>query len=76
VHQEKPALPRPEKELKAFDKVYLAPGEKKQVTLTLNQDAFSYFNDVTNNWVMEKGNYQILVGSSSRDIKLTGSAQF
>jgi len=75
VHQEKSLLPRPEKELKAFDKVFLQPGEKKQVSLTLNQDAFQYFNDVTNNWVMEKGNYNILVGGSSRDIKLTGVAK-
>jgi beta-glucosidase len=74
VHQQKSLLPRPEKELKAFDKVFLQPGQKKQVTLTLNADAFQYFNDVTNNWVMEKGNYNILVGGSSRDIKLSATA--
>lgn len=74
VHQQKSLLPRPEKELKAFDKVFLQPGQKKQVTLVLNADAFQYFNDVTNNWVMEKGNYNILVGSSSRDIKLSATA--
>ncbi|CAM3732715.1 glycoside hydrolase family 3 C-terminal domain-containing protein [Mucilaginibacter galii] len=74
VHQEKSLLPRPQKELKAFDKVFLQPGEKKQVTLILNQDAFQYFNDVTNNWVMEKGNYDILVGGASNSINLTGTA--
>jgi beta-glucosidase len=74
VHQEKSLLPRPQKELKAFDKVFLQPGEKKQLTLMLNEDAFKYFNDVTNDWVTEKGNYNILVGGSSRDIKLTAIA--
>lgn len=75
VHQEKSLLPRPQKELKAFDKVFLQPGEKKLVTFTLTQDAFQYFNDVTNNWVMEKGSYQILVGGASNDIKLNGTAK-
>ncbi|WP_345953818.1 glycoside hydrolase family 3 C-terminal domain-containing protein [Mucilaginibacter sp. PAMB04168] len=74
VKQQQSLLPRPEKELKAFDKVFLQPGEKKQVTLSLNADAFQYFNDVTNNWMLEKGNYNILVGASSRDIKLTAVA--
>ena len=73
VKQEKSLLPRPEKELKAFDKVFLQPGEKKQVTLTLNEDAFKYFNDVTNNWVMENGKFDIMIGGSSRDIKLTAT---
>jgi len=74
VHQAKSSLPRPEKELKAFEKVFLQPGETKQVTLTLNRDAFQYFNDVTNDWVMEKGSFNILIGGSSKDIKLTGTA--
>lgn len=74
VHQQKSLLPRPEKELKAFEKIYLKPGEKKQVTLNLSTEAFQYFNDVTNNWITEKGSYNILVGGSSKDIKLTGVA--
>ena len=74
VHQQQSLLPRPEKELKAFEKVYLKPGEKKQVTINLNTEAFQYFNDVTNNWIAEKGNYNIWVGGSSKDIKLTGVA--
>ncbi len=65
-------LPRPEKELKEFRKVFLQPGETKTITLTLSEEAFQYFNDVTNKWVMDKGIYNILIGSSSRDIKLTG----
>ncbi|QJD95509.1 glycosyl hydrolase [Mucilaginibacter robiniae] len=72
LKQEKSTLPRPEKELKGFEKIFLKPGETKQVSLTLNPDAFKYFNDTKNQWVMEKGNFDVLVGSSSRDIRLNG----
>jgi beta-glucosidase len=74
VKQEKLNLPRPEKELKGFDKVFLQPGEAKRVTLTLNQSAFQYFNDKTNRWEMDPGVFDFLVGSSSRDIRLKGKA--
>jgi beta-glucosidase len=72
VHQEKSLLPRPEKELKGFDKVMLQPGEQKTVTIKLDENAFQYFNDVENEWVMDPGTFDILVGGSSRDIKLNG----
>lgn len=72
VHQQKSALPRPEKELKAFEKVFLKAGESKQVTLTLGEDAFQYYNDMQSKWVLEPGGYDILVGGSSRTISLTG----
>jgi len=74
VKQEHLTLPRPEKELKGFEKVFLKAGEEKQVTLTLNQDAFQYFNDVKQEWVMDAGVFDFAVGSSSRDIRLTGKA--
>lgn len=70
VTQEKSLLPRPEKELKSFSKVFLNPGEEKTVTLKLDPKAFSYFNDVINEWVMEHGAYDILLGSASNNIKL------
>ncbi len=75
VKQEKSALPRPEKELKGFEKVYLQPGQQKVITVTLNNDAFSYYNDVKNEWVTEAGIFDILVGGSSRDIKLQGKVK-
>jgi beta-glucosidase len=68
-------LPRPEKELKEFRKVFLEPGEEKTITFTLTEEAFQYFNDVLNKWVLEKGTYQVLIGSSSRAIKLSGSVK-
>ena len=65
-------LPRPEKELKEFSKIFLQPGESKTVSFTLNKDAFMYYNDVLHAWVMDKINYDILVGSTSRDIRISG----
>jgi beta-glucosidase len=73
VHQQKSLLPRPEKELKGFDKIFLKAGESKTVTVQLNEDAFKYFNDISNEWVHENGQYEILVGGSSRSIQLKGT---
>lgn len=64
-------LPRPNKELKAFSKVKLAPGETKTVSLTLDKNAFAYYSNQQNSFVVEKGDFEILVGSSSKDIRLS-----
>lgn len=64
------ALPRPLKELKAFAKIALKAGESKEVKFELNSDAFHYFNPEKMNWVVEAGDFTILAGSSSRDIRL------
>jgi beta-glucosidase len=61
---------RPLKELKSFKKVFLQPGEKQKVSVTLDQSAFAYYDTDKKGWVAEKGEYKILVGSSSRDIRL------
>jgi beta-glucosidase len=72
VHQQRPQLPRPERELKGFQKILLQPGQSKQVTITLGEDAFQYYNDVQNRWVLEQGAFDILVGGSSRSLELSG----
>ncbi|WP_347158408.1 glycoside hydrolase family 3 C-terminal domain-containing protein [Pontibacter chitinilyticus] len=72
VKDEQAAVQRPEKELKAFQKIFLKPGESKEVTLTLPKSAFQYYDDKQNQWVLEPGKFDILVGSSSRDIRQTG----
>lgn len=72
VKQEKLNLPRPDKELKGFEKVFLKPGEERKVTITLNESAFQYFNDVKDQWQMDPGTFNFIVGSSSRDIRLSG----
>ncbi len=61
---------RPEKELKEFAKVDLAPGEQKEVVFTLNKRSFAYYNVAIKDWHVETGNFEILVGSSSVDIPL------
>ena len=73
VHDPQAAVKRPEKELKGFDKVFLQPGEAKTVTLTLDANAFQYYDEAKKQWVLEPGKFDVLVGSSSRDIRLTGS---
>ena len=62
---------RPEQELKGFAKVSLAPGESKTVTIALDDKAFRYWNVKTNAWEVEGGSYQLRVGASSVDIRLT-----
>ncbi|MCB2339145.1 glycoside hydrolase family 3 C-terminal domain-containing protein [Clostridium estertheticum] len=61
---------RPLKELKAFEKVELKAGEDKTITLTLDKRAFAYYNLEIKDWHIESGNFEILVGASSKDIKL------
>jgi beta-glucosidase len=60
---------RPEKELKAFAKVEIKPGKKKTITFTLDREAFWYFDVFKNGWNTESGEFEILVGASSRDVK-------
>lgn len=66
---------RAEKELKAFCKIHLAPGEEKQISFELTEEAFSWFDPRTGEWSVEPGIYRILVGASSRDIRLSGEIQ-
>lgn len=64
---------RPVKELKGFEKIELAPGESKVIVFTLDKRAFSFYNDKTHDWFVESGDFEIMIGSSSRDIKLSSS---
>ncbi|PJJ47726.1 glycoside hydrolase family 3 C-terminal domain-containing protein [Hymenobacter chitinivorans] len=73
VHDDQAAVKRPEKELKGFDKVFLKPGESKTVTVNLDTNAFQYYDESKKQWVLEPGKFDVLVGSSSRDIRLTGN---
>ena len=62
---------RPAKELKGFARVTLAPGEKQRITIMLDDKAFRYWNTKTDSWEVEGGSYEIRVGASSADIRLT-----
>lgn len=64
---------RPAKELKGFTKVQLEAGESKTVTIPLDDKAFRYWNVKTDRWEVEGGSYQLLVGASSADIRLTAA---
>jgi beta-glucosidase len=70
VHEQKPAVARPQKELKAFAKVALAPGEEKTVTFGLGRRDFAHFDAALHDWRVCPGNFDILVGGSSRDLPL------
>jgi beta-glucosidase len=70
------SVERPDKELKGFQKVMLQPGESKDIIITLQVDAFRFFDDKRMEWVLEPGKFQIMAGSSSRDIRLTKEIEF
>ncbi len=72
VQDEKARVKRPEKELKGFEKVFLKPGESKTITVALAAGAFQFYDEARKSWVLEPGKFKVLVGSSSRDIRLTG----
>lgn len=64
---------RPIKELKRFDKIFLKAGEEKKLIFRLVQNDFAYYNVMLHDWITENGAYHIYVGSSSQDIRLSGS---
>jgi beta-glucosidase len=65
------STPRPVKSLKGFARIALAPGEKKTVQFTLTPEDLSMVNDA-GNWVVEPGQFEVMVGASSEDIRLRG----
>ncbi len=66
---------RPTKELRDFTKIHLKKGEEKEVSFTLSKRAFAYYNININDWHVESGDFEILIGASSRDIRLTASVR-
>ena len=65
VRDEKSSVARPYKEMKAFDKVSLKPGETKDVTLTIDRNAFAFFNAEDGMWTVEPGKFKLLIGNAS-----------
>ncbi|MHA1732970.1 MAG: glycoside hydrolase family 3 C-terminal domain-containing protein [Promethearchaeota archaeon] len=68
------SVPRPPRELKGFQKVFLGPGEGTTVTLALGRTDLSFFDEESGSWVAEPGEFRVHIGASSRDIR--GSASF
>jgi beta-glucosidase len=75
VSQVDPRLPRPPKELKAFAKIRLDPGETRQVNLTLEPRAFAPYDPETGTWPIDAGDYEVLVGRSAGDIRVKGTVR-
>jgi len=73
VEELHPGLPRPLKELKGFKKVFLPPGGKQVISIVLDRNAFAHYDPDKKGWVADKGTYKIMVASSSRDIRLSGT---
>ena len=64
------SISRPIKELKGFQKVYLQPGESKDVNITIQKDALSYYDEATASWKAEAGQFEALVGNAADNLKL------
>ena len=73
VNDEQSGVIRSIKELKGFEKVSLNPGEEKKIAFVLDKRSFAYYNTEISDWYTEYGKYNILVGASSRDIRLKAS---
>jgi beta-glucosidase len=77
IHDQKSSLIRPEKELKAFAKVELQPGETQSVSISLDSRSFAYYHPRYKQWITEDGEFDLLIGASSADIRcrLTASLE-
>jgi beta-glucosidase len=73
VHDRKSSLLRPPKELKGFAKVALQPGETQTVSIQLDSRAFAYYHPAYRQWITEDGEFDILIGASSADIRCSES---
>ena len=75
VHAKAPSVYRPAKELKGFKKVFLKAGESRRVVIALDDKAFRYWNSQTNRFEVDGGEYEIMIGASVQDIRLTGDVR-
>lgn len=73
IHDDKASVDRPYKELKGFSKVFLQPGETKDVTITIGRDALSFYDEASSQWKAEQGSFTALVGNASDNLKLKKS---
>ena len=73
LHDAHSNVDRPVQELKGFQRVTLAAGETKTVHFTLDKAALSYYSPDTKDWITEPGQFDVLIGASSRDIRAKGS---
>jgi beta-glucosidase len=70
VKAAQPRVERPVRELKGFEKVFLSPGESREVTLRIGRLSFAYYDSAAGHWRTDPGEYEIEVGASSRDLRI------
>ncbi len=73
IHDKKSSVIRPVKELKGFARVFLAPRETKAVSMTIDRESLAFYSLDAGRWVYEPGEFEVLIGASSRDIRLQKS---
>jgi beta-glucosidase len=66
------SIPRPRKELKGFTKVFLEPGEARRMEIPFDRFTTAFWDESLREWVCEKGEYRVLVGASSADVRVEG----
>jgi beta-glucosidase len=76
LHDIEASIDRPIKELKGFAKVFLAPGESKKISITLNKRDLSFWDVKSNDWLAEAGEFEILLGTSLEKIALTAKFHY
>ena len=69
VRDERSRLPRPDKELVAFEKVFLDAGETKHISIELDKYAVGYYDTSLPGWIAEEGTFEVMIGASSADIR-------
>jgi len=75
LREQHPLVLRPEKELRAFQKITLSPGEEKTVTFRLSKRDFAYYDSALRAWTVHSGKFDILAGGSSRDLPLKATVE-
>ena len=73
VHEDNPSVERPYRELKAFQKVMLEPGESKTVTLSIDRKSLAFWDVGTHDWAVNPGSFTLLIGNSAQNVQCKGS---
>jgi beta-glucosidase len=76
IQEIEPKIKRPKKELRGFEKVFLDPNQKKTIQFEITKNALSYYDENLKSWTANAGKYKLLIGSSSRDIRLEGNFNY
>jgi beta-glucosidase len=76
IQEIEPKIKRPEKELRGFERVFLNPKQKNKIQFEITKDALSYYDENLKSWTVDAGKYKVLIGSSSRDIRLESNFNY